>query len=131
MIRAAAAVVLGSDVYLNGVESLGVKRVYDRVNKIRSSKDSDEEVLEDLKQWACNEGMIRGKKYPVIDRDLFDTLVSAFVFEPAVIDTNNDNGDCSYNIKSSDSPYIHGVPPVSLPAYLKEFGIGFKRAMTK
>ena len=112
-LRATVAVILGSDVFVGGIQGVGASAIRKEMEKWRNTPDrannSDDELREHMVKWACQKD-----KSKAMTREIFETFTDALLFEPSNEKDAFDNG-------ASLPEYIHGRHPCSLPAYLKEF----------
>eukprot|EP00957_Ditylum_brightwellii_P187177 14256108-Ditylum_brightwellii.AAC.1 len=100
-ISALAAVPIGCDVLVGGLEGIGVKKVWEAY--IALKKDNEEGLLARFKRFLCEQGNM--------EEEVLVTYTKAFLCEPAnVVDINN-------------TKYIYIFSPPTIPTnYLREFG---------
>ena len=117
-LRASIAVILGCDVFVQGVNGLGPSKISEKIAKWRNNKakyKNDFDIIWRLQEWACSRGKIKPS--------IFDTYVKALVFEPANEVTVNGEEVVFEDENQSDFVHIHGdiPPPDDFPQYLEDF----------
>jgi hypothetical protein len=106
-LRAMIALILGCDVYKEGVHSYGPAKVWKMLEKLKS---------ENSKEKQTKQCLLDGLKLP---EAVIDTLITAFLFEPGLVDS--EEGETVRELSASSSPYIFNPPPPTFPKYLASF----------
>ena len=116
-LRALIAIIIGNDVFVGGVNKVGVTKVYNKIMELRTrhGSDGDSEIIDDLKIWVCQ------LKETNITMDLLNVFIDTMVFEP--VNEVTTNGEIVFE-DDNDKKYTylyHRRPPPTLPKYLEDF----------
>jgi hypothetical protein len=111
-LRATIALILGCDVYKDGLKNVGRVKVYKIVEEILQNGGNEYEAEKKLKEM-----FIKGHDNRV-DENVMDTLLMSFLYEPG-LDGNDERNDTS--ITTSLSSYIFDDVPQSFPRFLHMF----------
>ena len=113
VLRVLIALSLGCDVF-HGVNSLGPKSIQDKIDKLVSKNEPLVPAFKNMMK----------KQMKTLNDSIIDTLVSAFLFEPGLVDETKQVGtsyDCN-NETPQQQKYVHKPPEGYIfPTFLQSF----------
>lgn len=115
-LRGLIAVAMGCDVYKEGVRGWSaskINKIILQINKNLTCSNNEKMIYQELKKKVI-ESMKNA------DSNIVDTLVAAFLYEPAIIVNEDEEYNEILNEEISH-PYIFDPPPTSLPKFLEAF----------
>ena len=124
-LRALIAVILGSDVFIGGVDKVGPGKLFKKIQQLREKHgdDDDTKIINELINWVST------MKNSVVNKNLLDVYVDSIIFEPA--NEVNENGDVIFEDNDSKRySYLYMQPP-TLPKYLHDFSFHLPGSETR
>ena len=116
ILRALVALTLGCDVF-DGVKDLGIKKIEEKLKKIECDPAASQ--VSSFKSFMQS-------KMNNLDLGIIDTLVSAFIYEPGIVDETK-RVESSYDATNNEQQlqkYVHSPPPdYSFPRFLEPFSL--------
>lgn len=113
-LRALIAVIIGSDVYIGGAPTIGVKMIFDKMKELREIYDDDDhEIIQNMLKWVVTK-----KKNLRLTEEMLNVFVDTMIFEPA--NEVGSNGETIFETDNKSYSYTH-MRPRNLPRYLKDF----------